>query len=103
MLILGILGFGMLVGAAAQFLVGRNGRGVDWAMALVAGIGGSFVGGLLFSLIAGDGIRFRPSGVIGSIVGAIIVTLIWEAIAKKRQPAPAPPAHAKHGQTHKKR
>jgi uncharacterized membrane protein YeaQ/YmgE (transglycosylase-associated protein family) len=44
------------------------------AEAFVAGLVGSFVGGLLASLVAGDGLRLRPSGLIGSIVGAIIVT-----------------------------
>ena len=89
-LILGILGFGVLVGAAAQFILGRRGNGIDWGMAIVAGIAGSFVGGLLFSLLAGDGLAFKPSGVIGSIVGAIIVTAIWRAVAARRTP-PAPP------------
>jgi uncharacterized membrane protein YeaQ/YmgE (transglycosylase-associated protein family) len=46
-------------------------------MALGAGLIGSFVGGLLGSLLFGDGLELRPSGIIGSIVGAIIVTLIW--------------------------
>jgi uncharacterized membrane protein YeaQ/YmgE (transglycosylase-associated protein family) len=94
----------MIVGAAAQLVLGRDGRGVDWAMALVAGLVGSFVGGLLASLIAGDGLRFRPSGLIGSFVGAVIVTLIWRWAANRRQPAPAPRSqHAKHGHTHSKR
>jgi uncharacterized membrane protein YeaQ/YmgE (transglycosylase-associated protein family) len=89
-LILGIIGFGILVGAAAQFILGRRGNGIDWGMAIVAGIAGSFVGGLLFSLLAGDGLAFKPSGVIGSIVGAILVTLVWRAIAARSAP-PAPP------------
>jgi uncharacterized membrane protein YeaQ/YmgE (transglycosylase-associated protein family) len=38
---------------------------------------GSFVGGLLVSLLSGDGLDLRPSGIIGSIVGAILVTLAW--------------------------
>ena len=46
-------------------------------MALIAGLVGSFVGGLLFSLIAGDGLAFRPSGIIGSLVGALLVTFGW--------------------------
>jgi len=79
MLIIGIILFGMLVGAGAQLILGRVGKGgVDWGMAFAAGIIGSFVGGLLISLLAGDGIRFRPSGIIGSLAGAIIVTVIWE-------------------------
>jgi uncharacterized membrane protein YeaQ/YmgE (transglycosylase-associated protein family) len=75
-LILAIILFGMVVGAAAQFVLGM-GRGVDWGMALGAGLIGSFVGGLLISLLAGDGLALRPSGLIGSFVGAILVTLAW--------------------------
>lgn len=36
-------------------------------MAPVADFTGSFVGGMLFSLIAGDGLKLRLSGVLGSI------------------------------------
>ena len=90
MLILGIIGFGVLVGAAAQFILGRRGRGIDWGMALGAGLIGSFVGGLIVSLIAGDGLAFRPSGVIGSIIGAVIVTYVWRRLeGKKTAQAPA--------------
>lgn len=79
MLILGIILFGLLVGAGAQLVLGKARGGVDWTMALVAGLAGSFVGGLLISLIAGDGLRLRPSGLVGSFVGAILVTLAWSA------------------------
>jgi uncharacterized membrane protein YeaQ/YmgE (transglycosylase-associated protein family) len=78
MLLLGIILFGMLIGAAAQLIVGRSAKGVDWGRALIAGIVGSFIGGLIFSLISGDGLAFRPSGIIGSLAGAIIVTLAWQ-------------------------
>ena len=77
MLIIGIILFGMLVGAAAQLILGREGKSVDWTMAIVAGLVGSFVGGLLASLVAGDGLALRPSGIIGSIVGAVVVTAVW--------------------------
>ena len=77
MLILGILLFGMLAGAAAQLLLGSRVHGINWTTALVAGLLGSFVGGLLVSLLAGDGVELRPSGIIGSIVGAVLVTLAW--------------------------
>ena len=77
MLILGILLFGMLVGAAAQLLLGSRVHGINWTTALVAGLLGSFVGGLLVSLLAGDGVELRPSGIIGSIVGAVLLTLAW--------------------------
>lgn len=84
MLILGIILFGMLIGAGAQLILGKGGGGTDWGMALVAGIGGSFVGGLIGSLLAGDGIDLRPSGIVGSLVGAIIVTAVWRFAASRR-------------------
>ena len=77
MLIIGLVLFGMLVGAAAQLILGRGGKPVDWTLAIVAGLVGSFVGGLLFSLLGGDGLELRPSGIIGSLVGALIVTAAW--------------------------
>ncbi|WP_029288327.1 GlsB/YeaQ/YmgE family stress response membrane protein [Cellulomonas sp. HZM] len=84
MLIIGLILFGMLVGAAAQLVLGRENKQIDWTMAIVAGLVGSFVGGLLASLIAGDGLAFRPSGIIGSIVGAIIVTALWRWLRSRR-------------------
>ena len=77
MLIIGIILFGLLAGAVAQLLVGKSGTGIDWTLAFVAGVIGSFVGGLVISLLAGDGLALRPSGIIGSIAGAIIVTALW--------------------------
>lgn len=87
MLILGLILFGMLIGAGAQLILGRGGAGIDWTMAIVAGLVGSFIGGLLISLIAGDGIELRASGIIGSLVGAIIVTLIWRWYAGRSKTA----------------
>lgn len=84
MLIIGLILFGMLVGAAAQLILGRREGRIEWPLALAAGLIGSFVGGLLASLIAGDGLELRPSGIIGSIVGAIIVTAVWRAVAARR-------------------
>jgi uncharacterized membrane protein YeaQ/YmgE (transglycosylase-associated protein family) len=78
MLILGLILFGMLVGAGAQLILGRSAKGIDWAAALVAGLVGSFVGGLLISLLSGDGLQFRPSGIIGSLVGALLFTAGWQ-------------------------
>ena len=77
MLILAILAVGMGAGWIAQLVLRRQ---TNWGEALVVGLIGSFVGGLVASLIAGDGIRFRPSGIIGTIIGAIVVLAIWGAI-----------------------
>ncbi|GAC56014.1 hypothetical protein GOHSU_02_01600 [Gordonia hirsuta DSM 44140 = NBRC 16056] len=78
MLIIGIILWGMLIGAAAQLLLGANKHGgVNWTVALAAGIVGSFLGGLIIGLITGHGFEFRPSGIIGSLVGALILTALW--------------------------
>lgn len=77
MLIIGLILFGMLTGAAAQLILGKPSGGLDWSLAFGAGLSGSFVGGLLISLLFGDGLALRPSGIIGSILGALIVTAGW--------------------------
>jgi uncharacterized membrane protein YeaQ/YmgE (transglycosylase-associated protein family) len=87
MLIIALILFGMLVGAAAQLLLGRSRKGIDWAMAFVAGLAGSFVGGLLISLIAGDGLELRASGLIGSVIGAVIVTAVWQGWGRRAKRA----------------
>jgi uncharacterized membrane protein YeaQ/YmgE (transglycosylase-associated protein family) len=84
MLILAMILGGMFVGWFAQFVMGRTMRDVDWRVAFLAGIGGSFVGGLLASLIAGDGLALKASGLIGSVVGALIITFLWQLVNKKR-------------------
>jgi uncharacterized membrane protein YeaQ/YmgE (transglycosylase-associated protein family) len=82
-LIIAILVGGMAIGAIAQLILGQKGRNIDWGMALGAGIGGSFVGGLAASLIAGDGLALKPSGIIGSLLGALLVTLVWQQVGAK--------------------
>lgn len=78
MLIIGILVFGMAIGALAQLILGRHVKAIDWTMALVSGLVGSFVGGLLTSLLSNEGLSLRPSGIIGSLAGALIVTAAWQ-------------------------
>lgn len=78
MLILGIIVFGLLVGWLAQLVLGMGTR--PNAQSLIAGLAGSFVGGLLVSLLAGDGIKLQASGLIGSFVGAIIVLAVWSQL-----------------------
>ena len=78
MLIVAIIVFGMVVGAGAQLILGRShGTHIDWGMAILAGLIGSFVGGLLISLMSGDGLDLKASGIIGSLVGAVLVTAGW--------------------------
>ena len=76
-LLLAILAFGIFAGAVAQLVLGSGLYEINWGEALVAGLVGSFVGGLIISLLAGDGLRLRASGIIGSIVGAILVLAVY--------------------------
>ena len=80
MLIIAIILLGMLAGAAAQLVFRSGRRGLDWTVAIVVGLIGSFVGGFLASLLAGDGFALRPSGIIGSILGAVIVTGVYKLV-----------------------
>ncbi|WP_457191723.1 GlsB/YeaQ/YmgE family stress response membrane protein [Nocardioides sp. P5_E3] len=84
MLILAIILFGMIAGALAQMALGQSMRDVNWTIAILTGLIGSFVGGLLVSLLAGDGLELRPSGLIGSFVGALLLTLAWGWYDKRR-------------------
>ena len=75
MLILGVLVLGLGAGWLAQILL-RRGTAID-ARTLAAGVLGSFVGGLVASLVAGDGLALRPSGIVGSVLGAVVVLAVW--------------------------
>ena len=84
-ILLGILVFGLGIGWLANVILGNGSHPQDWGPLLVAGFAGSFVGGMLASLLAGDGLRLRPSGLIGSIVGAVIVLAVWQAVAVRER------------------
>jgi uncharacterized membrane protein YeaQ/YmgE (transglycosylase-associated protein family) len=100
-LIIGLILFGMIIGAGAQLILGRDHRGVDWTMAIVAGLVGSFVGGLLISLLSGDGLDLRPSGIIGSLVGAVVVTAAWRWWDGRGKPTAADRAAKRSGDPRK--
>jgi uncharacterized membrane protein YeaQ/YmgE (transglycosylase-associated protein family) len=85
-LILSIIVVGLIAGALARLLVpGRQGLSIP--MTILLGIVGSFVGGFLGKLIfgqdSGSGF-FQPAGIIGSVIGAVIVLLIWTRVAGRR-------------------
>ncbi len=80
--ILFLLIIGLVAGFLARALVpGRDAMGVGATILL--GIIGSFVGGLLgYVLFHKDGQdgAFQASGLIGSIIGSIVVLLIYRAV-----------------------
>lgn len=72
---LGWIFVGLVVGLVARLFV-PTGRRFGCLGTILLGIAGSFVGGLLGSLLSGDGIDVATSGWIGSIFGAMVVLVI---------------------------
>ena len=88
-LIISLLIVGLIAGALARLLVPGK-QHLSILATIVLGIVGSFVGGflgyLLFHKDAGSGF-LQPAGIIGSIIGAIIVLLIWSRVGGRRSVA----------------
>lgn len=83
---MGIIAFlliGLIAGFIARFLVpGPDPMG--WVGTMVLGVVGSFVGGSLAALIFGGTLELSATGLIGSVIGSIIVLLIWRAMGGER-------------------
>ena len=95
MFILAILCIGLMAGLFANVVLGGTSHPKSWGELAIAGFAGSFVGGLLGNLIAGDGFKLRPSGLIGSAIGAVIVLFVMRKVrghkaasTTKSKPAP---------------
>jgi uncharacterized membrane protein YeaQ/YmgE (transglycosylase-associated protein family) len=83
---MGIIAF-LIVGLIAGFIARALVPGPDpmgWLGTMVLGVVGSFVGGTLAALVFGGTLELSTTGFIGSIVGAIIVLLIWRAMGGRR-------------------
>jgi uncharacterized membrane protein YeaQ/YmgE (transglycosylase-associated protein family) len=78
-LIVGIIIIGLIAGALARLVVPGK-QHMSILATIVIGIVGSFLGGflgyLLFHKDSQDGF-LQPAGIIGSVIGAIIVLLLW--------------------------
>jgi uncharacterized membrane protein YeaQ/YmgE (transglycosylase-associated protein family) len=84
--ILTLILFGLIAGFIARALVpGDDSMGIGGTILL--GIVGSFVGGFLGYVLFGkdfDEGALQPSGLIGSVIGAILALLIYRATAGSR-------------------
>jgi len=79
-LILTIVIVGAIAGFVARLLVpGRQDLSVvaTIALGIVGSLVGGFLGYALFHKDADDGL-LQPSGIIGSIIGAVLALLIWQ-------------------------
>ncbi|MEA2828114.1 MAG: hypothetical protein QOG43_2553 [Actinomycetota bacterium] len=85
--ILGLIIVGLIAGALARLLVpGRDPMGIGATILL--GIVGSFVGGFLADVLFrsdSEDLGIHPVGIIGSVLGAIIVLLIYNAVTHRRR------------------
>ncbi len=86
---MGIIGF-LLIGLLAGFIARALVPGPDpmgWLGTMVLGIVGSFVGGTLAALLFGGSFDITPTNIIGSIIGAIIVLLVWRQVGSRSRSA----------------
>ena len=73
---------GLIAGFIARALVpGPDPMG--WLGTMVLGIVGSLVGGTLAALLFGGTLALSAAGIIGSIIGAIIVLLVWRQVGSR--------------------
>lgn len=76
---MGVIGFlimGLIAGFLARWLMpGPDSMG--WVGTMVLGVIGSFVGGTLAAMLFGGSLELSASGLIGSIIGALIVLWAW--------------------------
>jgi uncharacterized membrane protein YeaQ/YmgE (transglycosylase-associated protein family) len=77
----------LIVGLIAGFIARALVPGPDpmgWFGTMILGIIGSFVGGTLAALLFGGTLDISAAGLIGSVLGSIIVLLIWRAMGGER-------------------
>ena len=82
MSIIGTIIVGLIVGLIARALKPGN-DSLGWIMTAVLGIAGSFLAGYIGQALGWYRVG-EPAGWIASVVGAIILLLIWGIFTKKR-------------------
>ncbi len=75
------IAIGLIAGLLARVVV-RPGRPLGCLGTIAVGLAGSVVGGTLGNVLAGDGFDLAASGLLGSIVGAVLIL----ALARLRKP-----------------
>ena len=84
MSIIGWLVLGLIAGFVASKIVNKTGEGV--ILDIVLGIVGAVVGGFLFAQFGAEGVSgFNIYSMFVAVIGAIVVLLIYHAIAGRRR------------------
>ena len=84
--IISMIVVGLIAGLIARALMpGSDPMG--WIATIVLGIVGSFVGGFLASTLLGrstaTGSALEPTGIVGSVIGALIVLFIYRMVKRR--------------------
>jgi len=85
--ILFLIVIGFVAGFLARLLVpgpDPMSLGMTWLLGVIGSFAGGFLGYLIFKEDGDDG-AFQASGIIGSIIGAILVLLIYRAVNGRRR------------------
>lgn len=86
MFVISFIIIGLIAGALARLLVpGKDSMGI--LATIVLGMVGSFIGGFLgYVLFHKDGQNglLQTSGIIGSVIGAVIALLVYRAVGGRR-------------------
>ena len=80
-----LLVVGLIAGALARLLVpGKDPMSLlgTWALGVLGSFVGGFLGYVLFGHDIDDG-AVQLSGIIGSVIGAVVLLLIWRAFNRR--------------------
>ncbi|MBK7862555.1 MAG: GlsB/YeaQ/YmgE family stress response membrane protein [Archangiaceae bacterium] len=89
MSIIAFLVVGLVAGLIARAIV-PGGQGMSLPRTMALGIGGSFIGGFIHSMIysRGNWMEFHPTGLIFSVIGATTLLLLIMLASHRRLPHP---------------
>jgi uncharacterized membrane protein YeaQ/YmgE (transglycosylase-associated protein family) len=78
---------GLIAGLIARAIMpGKDSMG--WILTIALGIVGSFVGGFLINLVMhNDAVStsdFQPTGIIGSVIGALVVLGVYHLVRRRQ-------------------
>ena len=78
---------GLIAGLLARAIMPGN-DAMGWIPTVILGIVGSFVGGFLASVLLHEGATdtsaLHPTGVVGSVIGALVVLGVWHFARRRR-------------------